>query len=258
MQNEDFYYMSRPELKAAAKDRLRQKGVWAKMAVATIIPLAATLFLFTTLFLTSLAMTDTSTSTMSFNELYSQAMNSSADTQRKEILVNLVSIFFTTGLSFTALDLIRNRSKKISVGSIMLKCFNSRYFWMVLAVDIMTYVAVQFGTMLFIIPGILLQFGLSMSYLVLYDSREHQQAGQRRLDIFGVLAESYRMMRGHKFDLFVLQLSFIGWFLLCGFTFGLAYLWVGPYYELTFAGFYEQVRLRYADKQKQMHDDGAL
>ena len=56
---------------------------------------------------------------------------------------------------------------------------------------------------------------------------------------------SRRMMMGQKMDVFVLDLSFIGWFILEKISFGLAGLFfVRPYYETVFAELYE------ANKQK--------
>ena len=54
---------------------------------------------------------------------------------------------------------------------------------------------------------------------------------------------SKRIMRGYKWKLFVLNLSFIGWDLLNAFTFGiLGILFVEPYKATANAGFYEMVR----------------
>ena len=56
------------------------------------------------------------------------------------------------------------------------------------------------------------------------------------------ITESRKMMDGHKMDLFIIHLSFIGWLLLCGLTFGILYLYVGPYMQATTAAFYEQLK----------------
>ena len=42
-------------------------------------------------------------------------------------------------------------------------------------------------------------------------------------------------MHGEKWHLFLLQLSFIGWYLLCLPTFGLGILFLTPYYMATMA-----------------------
>ena len=49
-------------------------------------------------------------------------------------------------------------------------------------------------------------------------------------------------MKGHKWDLFVLDLSFIGWILLGIMTAGIGLLWVAPYMETTRAAFYEDLK----------------
>ena len=56
---------------------------------------------------------------------------------------------------------------------------------------------------------------------------------------------SMRMMAGHKKQLFLLALSFIGWHALSVLTLGILYVvYVGPYYYITLAGFYDEVRVR--------------
>ena len=53
---------------------------------------------------------------------------------------------------------------------------------------------------------------------------------------------SAKMMKGHKFDLFILELSFIGWFIACIFTFGVELLWYMPYYQMTLTNFYLELK----------------
>ena len=40
-------------------------------------------------------------------------------------------------------------------------------------------------------------------------------------------------MDGHKMEMFVLDLSFIGWMILCMFTFGIGMLFLHPYMQAT-------------------------
>ena len=56
------------------------------------------------------------------------------------------------------------------------------------------------------------------------------------------IRKSNAMMKGHKFDLFYLELSFIGWGILCLFTFGLGFIWLIPYMYTTIAAFYEDLK----------------
>jgi uncharacterized membrane protein len=51
-------------------------------------------------------------------------------------------------------------------------------------------------------------------------------------------------MKGHKMKLFLLDLSFIGWSLLCIFTLGIGLLWLIPYMQSARAAFYEDLRTK--------------
>lgn len=49
-------------------------------------------------------------------------------------------------------------------------------------------------------------------------------------------------MDGHKWQLFCLHLSFIGWWLLCILTLGIGTLWLAPYSQNSTAAFYEDLK----------------
>ena len=61
------------------------------------------------------------------------------------------------------------------------------------------------------------------------------------------IEESKKMMHGHKAELFILDLSFIGWHLLAMLTFGLLYIWLTPYIMLTRAHFYNELKAKNGD-----------
>lgn len=94
-------------------------------------------------------------------------------------------------------------------------------------------VAIMVGFMLLVIPGIILSFGLSQSMFILADNPD--------MGPVDVLKKSWKIMDGHKFDYFILSLRFIGWAILCLFTFGIGYFWLFPYMQTTFANFYDAI-----------------
>ena len=53
---------------------------------------------------------------------------------------------------------------------------------------------------------------------------------------------SKEMMKGYKWELFVLLFSFFWWYVLGVITFGLAYIYVIPYVEATVVNFYEKIK----------------
>ena len=89
-------------------------------------------------------------------------------------------------------------------------------------------------SLLFVIPGIVKSYSYAMTSYILADHPE--MTAQEAIDA------SRKMMDGHKMDLFVLQLSFFWWYLLCGITFGIAFLYVGPYVSAATAKFYDTIK----------------
>lgn len=93
-------------------------------------------------------------------------------------------------------------------------------------------------SLLLIIPGVIKSFSYAMTPFILEDNPE--------LSGVEAIHRSRMMMKGHKFDLFWLWLSFIGWFLLSILTCGIGLLWLVPYMETAQAAFYEEVKADYA------------
>lgn len=80
-------------------------------------------------------------------------------------------------------------------------------------------------------------FILSMAYaMVPFLLHDHPE-----LSTTDALKASRELMRGHKWDLFVLHLSFIGWALLGIITCGIAFFWINPYIYTAVAHFYEDI-----------------
>lgn len=86
-------------------------------------------------------------------------------------------------------------------------------------------------TLLFIIPGIVKTYSYSMAFYIRLDHPEY--------DWRACLDESRRMMDGHKADLFVMDLSFIGWIIVGALCLGVGTLWVSAYMSAARANFYE-------------------
>jgi Predicted integral membrane protein len=89
-------------------------------------------------------------------------------------------------------------------------------------------------TLLFYIPGIVKLLSYSMTFHVLNDHPE--MTGNE------AVKESMRIMNGHKMDLLIFNLSFIGWHILTGLTLGLASLYVVPYMHVATAKFYDAIK----------------
>ena len=95
-------------------------------------------------------------------------------------------------------------------------------------------------TLLFIVPGIIKSYAYAMTPYILNDNPE-LGPNEARL-------KSIEMMRGHKGKLFGLDLSFIGWFLLCILSLGIGFIWLTPYVKSSYAAFYLDLKEELAQK----------
>ncbi len=94
-------------------------------------------------------------------------------------------------------------------------------------------IMVQLWMLLLFVPGIIKFFSYAMTPFILADESDNRNLSP--------ITKSRFMMAGRKGKLFVLVLSFFGWFLLGALTAGiLTIVYVGPYFYQTLAVFYEK------------------
>lgn len=108
-----------------------------------------------------------------------------------------------------------------------------RNVWGMFLVGVFTFL----WSLLLIVPGIVNFYAYAMTPYILVDNPE--------LSANQAINMSKQMMKGHKFDLFFLQLSFIGWIFLSIFTFGIGLLWLIPYMMTAQAAFYQDIKKEY-------------
>ena len=89
-------------------------------------------------------------------------------------------------------------------------------------------------SLLFVIPGIIKSLSYSMSFYILLDNPNMTSTE--------CITKSREMMNGHKWELFCLLFSYIGWFILCALTLGILYFWVGPKVEVAKYEFYKSIK----------------
>lgn len=100
---------------------------------------------------------------------------------------------------------------------------------------IVCYLYIVLWSLLFVIPGIIKAFSYAMTPYILVEHPE--------MSINQAIDESRRLMKGHKFDYFYLELSFIGWAILSSvFTLGIGFIWLIPYISTSAAAFYNDLK----------------
>lgn len=111
----------------------------------------------------------------------------------------------------------------------------SGYYLNVVAAKFLTNLFIFLWSLLLVVPGII----KSLEYMMV----DYILADNPNISPMEALRESKQMMSGHKWNAFVLGLSFLGWEILNLFTVGLLDIfYVRPYMEATFAELYLELK----------------
>ena len=193
--------MNRVEIKNYAKEKLSGNlgSIWKILIIALGISLASTCVL-----------------SILFNKMDADFLDS---------LLGILMMPLGIGTTAFFISLIENENFEAKD---LFKYYHD--FVKVIGITILMGLIVMLGYICFIIPGIILTLSYSLVPIILIKKPE--------LGIVETLKYSREKMQGHKLDTFVLGLSFIGWAILGTLTFGILYIWLYPYMQLTFTKFY--------------------
>lgn len=126
---------------------------------------------------------------------------------------------------------VANRDASMSYADIF---SGVKYFFKVIGLSFMSGLFIILWSLLLIVPGIIAAYRYTQIFFILAENPEK--------GILQCIRESKEMMVGHKWEYFVLELSFILWHLLALVTCFLSYIYVYPYTMVTFANYYNQIK----------------
>lgn len=135
-------------------------------------------------------------------------------------------------LSFALISLAFIKGQDIEIGNIF-DGFKNYTNATLLALH--QLIVIFLWTLLFIIPGIVMEYSYHMVFYILAEN-----PGMSSKE---AMAESKSLMEGHRFELFKLLLSFIGWSILSVFTLGILGFWLAPYVNIATAVFYTDLKM---------------
>lgn len=104
----------------------------------------------------------------------------------------------------------------------------------VMLTTLLMAVKIALWSLLLIIPGIIKSFAYAMTPYIIVEHPEYSASE--------AISKSEKMMRGHKGELFMLMLSFLGWYILCLLTLGIGFFWLEPYVQCAIAAFYNDLK----------------
>ena len=145
-------------------------------------------------------------------------------------LLSLLTLPMSYALSVAFLNVSRTQCNP------QLECMFTVYrdnFLKAFLVPLLQGLFVFLWSLLFVIPGVIMAYAYSMAIYVANDNPE--------LSAMDAIRKSRELMDGHKWDLFVLDLSFIGWIFLCLLTCGIGFFFLAPYIEMAHVEFYREL-----------------
>ena len=148
------------------------------------------------------------------------------------ILVLALTWGLSLGIAACFLDVASDAG--CSYGRLFTAFRSVQYFFKVAVLEFLKSLFIALWSLLLIVPGIMKYYSFSMAELIVIDHPEYTP--------MQAISASEKMMYGHRMDLFRLQMAFALWFLLVMFTFGLASLWVLPYYNTAKSKFYLELK----------------
>ena len=151
------------------------------------------------------------------------------------LLASSAAVIFAAGFQVGFLTMLRT-GEKVQVDCLFDFFKESRLWVTILLMFVYTFL----WTLLFIIPGVIKGLAYAMTPFILKDNPNMKNNEAIEL--------SMAMMNGHKWDLFCLELSFIGWAFLCVLSLGIGYFWLMPYMYASIAAFYEDVKTEFASR----------
>ena len=144
------------------------------------------------------------------------------------IAATILSSGLALGLTKFFLNVAKGENAEVKDIFGMLK-YSFKAFGLVFMISLFTLL----WSCLFIIPGIIAAFRYSQAIIIMAENPE--------IGIMEAIRQSKEMMVGHKMELFVLSLSFIGWSILASITV-IGVLWLEVYVETTYTNFYLNLR----------------
>lgn len=104
----------------------------------------------------------------------------------------------------------------------------------VILLNLAVTASVWLWSMLLVIPGIIAAYRLRFAV--------HNLCENPEIGVMEAMSLSTLQTQGHKMDLFVLDLTFLGWQLLSFLTLGILNIWVTPYVQQTNVGYFRQLK----------------
>lgn len=147
-------------------------------------------------------------------------------------LVLFVYCPLALGLVITMMHFVRG-TKSVSVEDIF-SAFNAKFYWKSMGLGILVWIYTFLWSLLFLVPGIVKYCSYFFAPYILADNPTMTAEES--------ICRSMQIMEGHKMQLFLMLLGYALLAMLSSLLLFIPMLWIIPYYQVTLAKFYEEVK----------------
>ena len=167
------------------------------------------------------------------------------------IISMMVSVPLMVGLNIICLDCIKGEKVKVKY---ILKGFDllyQSYGTILIEMAITSILTLPFICIpIFLVKDThtrlsMIKFIIIISntfFYIVFSQLQYIVADKKDISILDAIRKSIFIIKDYIWDYILLSLSFVGWIILVVLTFGIAYIWVGPYIKLTFVNFYQYIK----------------
>jgi uncharacterized membrane protein len=193
------------------------KGRWGiPIIISAIITVVTSIF----------AMPDLIRSFEQLQNLEALATTTVTTSSNTSIISSLIQTIVSGIFTIAALNVYIQMTRSPEPVSFSLFIEGLNNWWRATLATLWQFLWVFLWSLLFFIPGIVKSISYSMMPYII--------AEYKNVSVAKAMKISMVITKGHKMDLFVLGLSFLGWILLSVFTLGIGLIVLSPYMELTY------------------------
>lgn len=224
-------YKTRYELKTEVKSLLQ--GNWTRAIQLYLIPVIVMII--------NINVSRSNSTDAMKDAVYNNggAFSSLLSTSLTSYIISLVVLLISLSSAFRGLDWIEDPQLDFQPFKSNFTYFRSPDWWKLILIYILVGIFSFLWTLLLVIPGIVKMMAYSQTYFIYKDLNDRGEADG--LTLTDYITRSRRLMVGNKGRYFVMQLSFLGWWILGSITLGIGFIWIYPYYKLTMANFYRDL-----------------
>lgn len=170
------------------------------------------------------------------NDFFSYGNSSVSVSDGRSFIGELLTTYLLVSVDFALIDWVRERVATTMPFKKAFQAFTGQYLVPVFVLFVVQWVLLFLWSLLLIIPGIIKSFSYAQTYYIFKDVQARGNADQ--VGYVDYVTLSRQLMDGHKWEFFLLKLSFLGWDLVGWLTCGIAFIWITPYKHMTYMNYY--------------------